>query len=488
MNTITLEFKAVKVKIPTENLTLEALEQMVFDIRQEIGKAALVKALSEYDDILRKNRIRGTLKNISKKPKYIETMVGNIQYKRTMFRDKHTGKARYLLDEALNIDRNQRMSLRMAQIMGLLASVSPYRDVQESLSRLLGLSYSHEAIRQNVIREGRRIEEREKQEHQKIKNLDYRLPQKIPEVVYNETDATYIRKQNKGKKRGYKQRHLEVKVGIGYTDKEPRYNSGKRTAKKLSQKIVYADIRAKRNEFLDKFSCISEKRFGLSAVKESYLGGDGDIWIREGRRQYFRRSEYLLCPFHLFRNLRCALAGKKKSQQRLKKLFEKNKIDEVLRRLRRMIKKIGSRKIKKQLAEFYVYVVNNRQGIEASMRVRIDKKIESAGAVEPNIDKLIAHRFKRGGMSWSEQGAQSLLKIRQTIANGEWENWWYKERGKKIEIKAIFKKDIITAADMNKRHKIAPFIEAEIPCYRGPNQSKPWVGILRDLTRARQLS
>jgi len=431
----------------------------------------LVKALSEYDDILRKNRIRGTLKNISKKPKYIETIVGNIQYKRTMFRDKHTKKARYLLDEALNIDRNQRMSLRMAQLMGLLASVSPYRDVQESLSRLSGLSYSHEAIRQNVIREGRRIEEREKQEHQKIKNLDYRLPQKIPEVVYNETDATYIRKQNKGKKRGYKQRHLEVKVGIGYTDKEPRYNSGKRTAKKLSQKIVYADIRAKRNEFLDKFSCISEKRFGLSAGKESYLGGDGDSWIREGRRQYFRRSEYLLCPFHLFRNLRCALAGKKKSQQRLKK----------------MIKKIGSGKIKKQLAEFYVYVVNNRQGIETSMRVRMDKKTESAGAIEPNIDKLIAHRFKRRGMSWSEQGAQSLLKIRQIIANKQWENWWYKERGKKIEIKAIFKK-ALTAADMNKRHKIAPFIEAELPCYRGPNQSKPWVGILRDLTRARQLS
>jgi len=121
------------------------------------------------------------------------------------------------------------------------------------------------------------------------------------------------------------------------------------------------------------------------------------------------------------------------------------------------------------------------------MRVRMDKKTEGATAVEPNIDKLIAHRFKRRGMSWSEQGAQSLLKIRQTIANGEWENWWYKERGRKIEIKAIFK-DIITAADMNKRREIAPFIEAELPCYRGPEQSKPWVGILRDLTRARQLS
>jgi len=151
---------------------------MVFDIRQDIGKTALVKALSEYDDILRKNRIRGTLKNICKKPKYIETIAGNIQYKRTMFKNKQTRKARYLLDEALKIERNQRMSLKMAQLMGLLASVGLYRATQESLNRLLRLSCSHEAIRQSVIREGKRIEKREREEHQQIKNLDYQLLKK----------------------------------------------------------------------------------------------------------------------------------------------------------------------------------------------------------------------------------------------------------------------------------------------------------------------
>ncbi len=487
MNTITLEFKPVKVKIPTENLTLEALEEMIFDIRQETAKTAFVHVLKEYDEVLRAQRPRGILKNIRKKTKYLQTLVGDIQYSRTLYKEKATNKPRYLLDEALKIDRNQRMSLKMAQLLGSLASASPYREVEDSLNKLLGISWSHEAIRQNVIREGRRIEEREKQEHQKIKNLDYQLPQEIPEVVYNETDATYIRKQNKAKLRGYKQRHLEVKAGIGYTDKEPRYNSGKRTAKKLSQKIVYVDIRAKRNDFLDRFSCLSEKVFGTSLAKKSYLGGDGDSWIREGKKEYFGNSEYLLCPFHLFRNLRRALPGKKKIHKRLKKLFEKNKIDKVLIRLKRMLNLVKSRKLKKKIFEFYSYVKNNKEGIEASMRIRMDKAVDSAGAIEPNIDKVIAHRFKGRGMSWSEDGAQALLKIRQTIINGQWRNYWYKERDKKIEIKAIFKKTL-TAADMNKRHEIAPFIEAELPCYRGPDQSKPWVGVLHKLARLRQLS
>ena len=84
--------------------------------------------------------------------------------------------------------------------------------------------------------------------------------------------------------------------------------------------------------------------FGLSGVKESYFGGDGDSWIREGKEQYFSRSEYLLCPFHLFKNLRRAIPGKKKTQKRIKELFEKNKIDKVLTRIKRMIRMIRSRK------------------------------------------------------------------------------------------------------------------------------------------------
>jgi len=487
MNTITLEFKSVKTEIPIENLTLDTLEEAIFDIGQQLGQTAFVNALGQYDAILAKSRLRGELKNIRKKTKYLQTRIGDICYRRTLYREKTSGKLRYLLDEALKIDKNQRLSLKMTEIVAVLACIGPYRAAQEHMLKLMGLSLSHEAIRQNVIREGKRIEEREAQEHRKMKALDYPAPQDTPDVVYNETDTTYIRKQNRNKKKERKQRHLEVKLGVGYTGKEPRYNGGKKKSRKLSRKIVYADIRSDRNEFMDKFSCISEKEFGLSVVKDKYLGSDGDAWIREGAREYFPGSTHLLCPFHLFRNLRRALPGKKRSQQRLKKLFEQNRIDKVLVRLKRMIKMIRSRKPKKNIAGFYAYVRNNRQGIEESMRIRLDKNIQSAGAVEPNIDKLIAHRFKGRGLSWSLEGAQALLKIRQTIANGQWDDWWYDKRGKHIEIKAVFKQPL-TAKEMTKHRAIAPFIEMELPCYRGPDQSKPWVGVLHKLTQARQLS
>ena len=65
------------------------------------------------------------------------------------------------------MERNQRMSLKVTQLMGLLAASSPYRVVQEQLSKLLGVSWSHEAIRQSVIAEGKRIEAQESKEHLK---------------------------------------------------------------------------------------------------------------------------------------------------------------------------------------------------------------------------------------------------------------------------------------------------------------------------------
>ena len=482
---ITVELTGVKIKIPREGLTLEALEGMIFDITRAIGQRAMVEALERYDEMLKNERARGLLKNVSKKIKYVQTRVGEICYRRRLYKERDTGKARYLLDEQLKMHRNQRMSLKISQIFGTLASMEAYRGVAEQIGMLLGVTYSHEAIRRNVIKEGLRIEGQEKRELEKVKLLDYKLPKEIPAVLYTETDATYIRKQTKGKKKP-KKRHFEVKIGINYTGKENRYKAGEKASKKLTRKSIYTGIMVGRNKFLENLSYISERDYGLSAVRKSYFGGDGDRWIRTGKGDYFPMSEYLLCPYHLFRRLREAFGGRKEEQNRIKGLLEEIKIEEALEAIKEIIGETSEEKQRTLMSEYYVYVRNNRDGIESSMRLRMDKAGRGAGAVEPNIDKTIVHRFKRRGMSWSADGATALLKIRQVISNNEWDDWWYERRDKKIEIKAIFKNPL-TSKQACKRQDVMPYIEATLPCYRGPDQSKPWVGVVRELSRANLL-
>ena len=55
---------------------------------------------------------------------------------------------------------------------------------------------------------------------------------------------------------------------MGYTGKEARYNGDKKKSRKLSRKVVYTDIRAERDEFLDRFSCLSEKSIRHISGKE----------------------------------------------------------------------------------------------------------------------------------------------------------------------------------------------------------------------------
>jgi hypothetical protein len=84
-------------------------------------------------------------------------------------------------------------------------------------------------------------------------------------------------------------------------------------------------------------------------------------------------------------------------------------------------------------------------------------------------------------MSWSKRGALALLKIKETILNGEWDDWWEKEREGNIKITEF--KPPLPASYFNQETESSPLIEVTIPALRGPDQGKPWVGVLRELSR-----
>jgi len=190
---------------------------------QNIARKVFEKAITDIDNYLRKNRKRGKLKNTGKREKYFLTRFGDILYLRTRYKDKKTGKSHYLLDEALSIDKNQRISLSRARIECFLSGFSSYREVVEGIKLLIGGPRCHEAIRQSVLKEGKLLIENQEKKLRQIENLDY--PDKeAPDTAYLEADATYISLQHRGKK---KKEKMEVKAGVGYTGKEARYSSGK---------------------------------------------------------------------------------------------------------------------------------------------------------------------------------------------------------------------------------------------------------------------
>jgi hypothetical protein len=471
MDTITITFPEVKVKMPIKDLTFDILENMLFEILQNIARRVFEKALTDIDNYLRNKREKGKLKNTGKRKKYFLTRFGDILYSRTRYKER-CGKAHYLLDEALSISKNQRISLCRARIEYFLAALSSYREVVTQARLLLGNFRSHESIRRGVIKEAKLIIENQKRRLQKIINLEYKEVSP-PDTAYLEADGTYINLQKKGKERGGK---LEVKLGIGYTGKEARYSSGK--SKSLKEKFTFVGIG---KDFMEKLSLLAEEKLSLSKVKKILFGGDGDSWIISGVGDYFPSATYLLCFYHLFKRLRECLGRRKEEQKVIKDLLLSNQINKALSKIEQMIRNPYDLKEKDKLTKFYTYISRNHQGITNQIRLK-DKGIERAGAIESSVNQAIASRFKKKGMSWSKNGALGLLKVKETILNGEWDDWW--ETGRKGNIKITEFKPPLPAACFNKETESSPIVEVTMPALKGPDQGKPWVGVLRKLSEA----
>jgi len=445
---------------------------MLFEILQNIARKVFEKAITDIDSCLRNKRERGKLKNTGKRKKYFLTRFGDILYSRTRYKDRQ-GKTHYLLDEALNISKNQRISLCRAKIECFLSTLASYREVVGQAKLLMGNFHSHESIRRGVIKEAKLIIENQKKKLQKIRNLEYPEGNSL-DTAYVEADGTYINLQKKGKERGGK---LEVKLGIGYTGKEDRYSSGK--SKKLRGKFIFADIGKFGKQFMEELSLLAEEKLSLSKAKNVLFGGDGDSWIISGVDDCFPSATYLLCFYHLFKRLRECLGRRKEEQKVIKDLLLSNQTDKALSKIEQMIRNPYDQREKDNLTKFYTYISRNRQGI-ANQVILKDQEIQRTGAIESNINKVIASRFKKRGMSWSKPGALALLKIKETVINGEWDDWWKTERERNIKIGKY--KPPLPAACFKKETETSPLIEVTLPALSGPDQDKPWVGVLRKLS------
>jgi len=94
--------------------------------------------------------------------------------------------------------------------------------------------------------------------------------------------------------------------------------------------------------------------------------------------------------------------------------------------------------------------------------------------------------MKKKGMSWSKSGALGLLKVKQLIANEEWETWWTHDRTEKIKIN-LRPFSILSAKQLWKQsgEENNRLLEFELPALEGKDQTKPWAKVLRALSARR---
>jgi hypothetical protein len=442
---LTITLPSLQVTIPEDELDIQYLEKFVFKLAKIIGQHILTSILQFLDNQLRKERQRGELSNCGKRSKYLLTLLGNITYQKHLYRDQD-GQYRCLLDETLGLKPNQRMSSYYQKITGLFSFLAgSYRNAQRFLQYCYGDSVSFEAIRQQVQLQGTQIQKQE--EYAFDQNLTEALkpttlnPNKSTgETLYLELDGTMIHLQKQTKKK------TELKLAIIHKGKEKRYPSGSSDAKKLKDKLAYTGL-GPGNEFMTQVSLLAEEKFQVYDHNLILVGGDGATWIKEGAKDYFPNSIYQLCPFHLKRKLTQTLSYSRSQKSQVSSLLGEGKISEALLLLEEEKSKNSQKK--DELNELITYLINNSEGINAVDRLKeAGLPVDTMGAIEGNIDKILANRFKKRGMSWSPSGALNLAKIGQLIINDDWDDFWPSEE--EIIIKQIQPKKEVRLAKEDK--------------------------------------
>ena len=465
---LTITLPSLQVTIAEDELDFQHLEKFVFHLAKIIGQHILTSILQFLDNQLRNQRQRGKLSNCGKRNKYLLTLLGNISYQKHLYRDQE-GHYRYLLDETLGLNPNQRMSTHYQKITGLFSFIAgSYRNAQRFLEYCYGDSVSFECIRQQVQSQGSKIQQRE----------EYAFDQQLDEVlkststpvqsdpIYLEIDGTMIHLQKQKKKKA------ELKLAILHKGKEKRYPSGSSDARKLKDKLAYAGL-GPADEFMTQVSLLAEEKYQVYDHNLILVGGDGATWIKEGAKDYFPNCIYQLCPFHLKRKLIQSLSFNRKTKSQVSLLLQEGNIPEALMLLEE--EKDQNPKRKDELNELATYILNNSEGINAVGRLKEEGlPVDTMGAIEGNIDKILANRFKKRGMSWSPSGALNLAKIGQLIINDNWDSFWPAEED--VLLKQIEPQEQYHLPKEDKYDR-----RYSLPVLVGPHQDRGWVKQLKEL-------
>jgi hypothetical protein len=241
---------------------------------------------------------------------------------------------------------------------------------------------------------------------------------------------------------------------------------------------------------MENLSLVAEREVGLSQAHHVFIGGDGAGWIRKGMAMNFGGAHYKLCDYHLNRQITEALAGMGKLKRGVKARLNKYDVAGALRVLWNGGMRCSDHKQFERISALYKYIENNRDGIwdvSSFGGGEVGMAIERLGGVENNVDNTVADRFKKRGYRWGEIGARSLLKVEEVLLNGRFDQWWYEDRDKVVEVP----RELVTPLSAAEMHKSKGKGVAEdaipLPCFHGPHQQRPWVKALKGMLEIKEL-
>ena len=395
----------------------------------------------------------------------VVTIFGDVRIRRRLYRDSD-GKSRFLLDEKMGLDKGCHVSPRVKEMATFISSYFPFLRSEEILRAILPSGISHTSIHRLVGKLTDPYIEAEEREIEEVFDGGV-IPEsegKVVPYLFVEADGTYIALQRE------RARRAEVKVGIAHEG----WEEASKERYKLKQKTVYTGIMSG-DSFWEGFSLTLAKKYDLSQIGKIVVGGDGASWVKDGAG--FLGGIYELDKFHLKRALHGALANDPLVSEVYQACITGD-IDKADRLLIGAQQKGNADRVK-EIMRLRGYLIANCYGLRDYRLEVTGDGLRGLGAIEGNVDKLVANRMKKRGMSWTIKGAQRMTRLISLRQMGQIQS--------RITCKNKSRASQLPEIKINRRKTnldkdTGAWLEAGLPALYGPHQNHHWVQVLKTLT------
>ena len=444
-------------------------EKMLLTKAIEWAREAFKHFLEQIDLLIQRCR-PASLRIAHKRSTWYRTWLGPIRVNRRQYQGQD-GKYRYLLDELMGMDKYRHTTFAVKEIACRLAGEMPFRKSAEILNSTTSIDLSHQTIHR-LVRELLAISMDDAERSTAWFEETGELPQSKnmqADRLMIEADGVVLPLQRE------QARKAEVKLGIAYEGWQKVGKDRYRTV----NKTYYADV-ANTDRFWAGMTLKLHQRYGLGGT-QYVVGGDGAAWIKEGA-DYFG-GRYQLCRYHLNRALCHALGHDRKTLRSVQHHCSQGNFETAIAELKQEAGKAQNDK-SKDIRRVIRYINSNASGLKDYREdmAKHDGSLRRTGAIEGNIDKLIVRRMKNQGMSWSPQGIRRMLWLRINIREGTLTDILRTNRSNTMPV-TLPEKQVNRVIDRTMRFDYTNYFSAGLPAISGPHQSRPWVQLLKSISR-----
>ena len=372
----------------------------------DLGLSMIAEEWEAYDELLRKRKdLRPGWHIVRRDENTLLTSLGSVTYRKTLFRNKHTGQHEYLLDRILGLGKHARLTEDAEAKILEEAVQTSYRRGGEHAARTEDV-VSKEAV-MNRIHELRFPKAEAPAEKKKVRYL------------YVDADEDHVALQYidpKGDIRKPRENTVMPKLvyvyeGILRENKRnqlinPQYFGG-----------VYDGAEGVEKLWGEVWDYI-ESSYDTEVLEKIYINGDGAAWIKTGQK-LLDKAKFVLDRFHMHKYLiratshlqdsagdaRSELYGAIHSQR-------KKQAGEVFEKILSVTEGEGGRR---RVEDAGKYILGNWAGIMQWVR---DKNKDVQCSAEGHISHVYSDRMSSRPLGWSRRGADQMSRLRVYERNG----------------------------------------------------------------------